>query len=174
MLRHLSRKATIGYIPAQLTGGWAGAVVANLMFSRVAFELSTKTRSNGGLWLAEVVATFGLLLVIFGVTRSGRASAVPIAVGAYIGGAYLVTASTSFANPAVTFARMFTDTFAGIRPASAPALILVQLAGAGLAVIAIRILYPDVEEVAEEVLVPHESPSGHVVVEAAREAERSR
>ena len=168
----ISTRATAGYIGAQLAGGWAGGVVANLMFSRTALELSTKTRSSGGLWLAEAVATFGLLLVIFGVTRSGRASAAPFAVGAYIGGAYFFTASTSFANPAVTFARMFSDTFAGIRPSSAPAFILAQLVGAGLAIAAIRVLYPDVEEVAEEVLVPHHSDAdgraGEAVLEQVR------
>jgi glycerol uptake facilitator-like aquaporin len=156
----ISTRDALGYIGAQLSGGWAGAVVANLMFSRVAFELSTKTRSNGGLWLAEAVATFGLLLVIFGVTRSGRAAAAPLAVGAYIGGAYFFTASTSFANPAVTFARMFSNTFAGIRPSSVPAFIIAQAAGAGVAVAAIRVLYPRVSEVASEVVVPHPAGNG--------------
>lgn len=151
----IDNRAAAGYIGAQLAGAWTGAVVANVMFSRLAFELSTKTRSNGGIWLAEAVATFGLLLVIFGVTRSGRASAAPFAVGAYIGGAYFFTASTSFANPAVTFGRMFTDTFAGIRPSSAPAFIVAQLAGAAAAVAATRILYPRVSEVAAEVVLPH-------------------
>src|SRR5437879_8161640 len=94
-----------GYIGAQFAGGWAGAVAANLMFSLPAVELSTKVRSSGGLWFAEVVATFGLLLVIFGVVRSGRASAAPFAVGAYIGGAYFRTRPPSFANPAVPLAR---------------------------------------------------------------------
>lgn len=144
------------YVGAQLAGGWCGAVVANLMFSRAALELSTKTRSSGGLWLAEVVATFGLLLVIFGVVRSGRSSAAPFAVGAYIGGAYFFTASTSFANPAVAFARMFSDTFAGIRPSSAPAFMAAEVAGAALAVVAIATLYPRVREVAAEVVVPHD------------------
>lgn len=146
----------VGYIAAQLGGGWLGAVVANVMFSRAAFELSTKTRSSGGIWLAEVVATFGLLLVIFGVVRSGRSTAAPFAVGAYIGGAYFFTASTSFANPAVTVARMFSDTFAGIRPSSAPAFVGAQLVGAGLAVAAIRMLYPDVSGVAGAVVVAHQ------------------
>lgn len=153
----ISTRATVGYIGAQLVGAWVGAVIGNLMFSRVALELSTKTRSGGGLWLAEAVATFGLLLVIFGVTRSGRSSAAPFAVGAYIGGAYFFTASTSFANPAVTFGRMFSDTFAGIRPSSAPAFVIAQLAGAALAVGAIWALYPRVAEVAAEVVMPHAS-----------------
>jgi glycerol uptake facilitator-like aquaporin len=156
----MTGRATVAYIGAQLAGGWTGAVVANLMFSRVAFELSTKTRSNGGLWLGEVVATFGLLLVIFGTTRSGRSSAAPFAIGAYIGGAYFFTASTSFANPAVTFSRMFSDTFAGIRPSSAPAFVIAQVAGAGLAVGAIKVLYPDVEKVADDVVLPHPVGAG--------------
>jgi len=151
----LSTRSAAGYIGAQLAGSWIGAVIANLMFSRVALELSTKTRSGGGLWLAEAVATFGLLLVIFGVVRSGRSSAAPFAVGAYIGGAYFFTASTSFANPAVTFARMFSDTFAGIRPSSAPAFVAAQLVGMLAAVGAVRLLYPRVGDVAQEVVVPH-------------------
>jgi len=155
----LTTRAAVGYIGAQLAGGWTGAVIANLMFSRLALELSTKTRSGGGLWLAEAVATFGLLLVIFGVVRSGRSSAAPFAVGAYIGGAYFFTASTSFANPAVTFARMFSDTFAGIRPSSAPAFMIAQLVGMVTAVGAVRILYPRVADVAQEVLIPHPQPA---------------
>jgi glycerol uptake facilitator-like aquaporin len=113
-----------------------------LMYALPAVELSTKHRSAGHLWLAEVVATFGLLLVIFGVVHSRRASAAPFAVGAYIGGAYFFTSSTSFANPAVTIARTLSNTFAGIRPASAPAFIVCQFVGAALAVGAIRVLYP--------------------------------
>src|SRR5207253_9596178 len=127
---------------AQFAGGWAGAVAANLMFSLPAVELSTKVRSSGGLWFAEVVATFGLLLVIFGVVRSGRASAAPFAVGAYIGGAYFFTASTSFANPAVTLARTLSDTFAGIAPSSVAAFVLAQVAGALLARATVRFLWP--------------------------------
>src|SRR5205807_5606354 len=95
--------------------------VANLMFDLPAVTLSHHTRSTGGLWLGEVVATFGLLMVILGVVRSGRASTAPFAVGGYIAAAYWFTSSTSFANPAVTVGRTLTDTFAGIRPSSAPA-----------------------------------------------------
>jgi arsenate reductase len=144
-----------GYVSAQVTGGVAGAVIANLMFSLPAIELSTKSRSGSGLWLAEVVATFGLLLVVFGVVRSGRSSAAPFAVGAYIGGAYFFTASTSFANPAVTVARTLSNTFAGIAWRSAPAFVLAQLVGAGLAIGVVRVLYPRVAAVATAVLVPH-------------------
>jgi glycerol uptake facilitator-like aquaporin len=144
-----------GYIVAQFAGGALGAVIANLMFSLPAFEVSTKARSSGGLWLAEAVATFGLLLVIFGVSRSGRASAAPFAVGAYIGGAYFFTASTSFANPAVTAARMLSNSFAGIRPSSVPPFVVAQLAGTAAAVLAIRALYPGVATIARSVVLPH-------------------
>jgi glycerol uptake facilitator-like aquaporin len=164
-----SREAA-GYIGAQLAGGGAGAVMANLMFAMPAVQLSTQVRSSGGLWFAEVVATFGLLLVIFGVVRSGRASAAPFAVGAYIGSAYFFTASTSFANPAVTAARMLSNTFAGIRPSSVPAFVVAQLVGAALAVLVIRVLYPSVSRYAADVVVPHQAdPSGNSRNSEARE-----
>jgi arsenate reductase len=127
----LTLREGTAYIGAQLIGGAFGATVANIMFGLSAFELSTKARTGSGLLVAEAVATFGLLLVIFGVVRSGRASVAPFAVGAYIGGAYFFTASTSFANPAVTVARMFSNTFAGIRPSSVPLFVLMQVVGAG-------------------------------------------
>lgn len=130
------------YVAAQLAGAAVGAMVANLMFSLPAVELSTTARDSGGIWLGEVVATFGLLLVIFAVARSGRSSAAPLAVGAYLGGAYLFTSSTSVANPAATAARTLTDTFAGVAPASVLAFVAAQLAGAVLAVAAVRVLYP--------------------------------
>jgi len=151
----LSNGEAAGYIAAQVAGGVAGAVIANLMFSLPAVELSTKVRSSGNLWFAEAVATFGLLLVIFGVVRSGRSSAAPFAVGAYIGGAYFFTASTSFANPAVTTARMLSNSFAGIAPSSVPPFVVAQLLGAGVAVLAIRLLYPTVSRFAADVVVPH-------------------
>src|SRR5262245_63408180 len=130
------------YIVAQVMGGCLGAVTANLMFELPAVEWSTKARSSGGLWLAEVVATSGLLLVIYGCARSGRSAAVPFAVGAWIGGAYWFTSSTSFANPAVTIARTLSDTFAGIKPSSAPMFITAQLVGAVVALVLIRFFYP--------------------------------
>ena len=145
------------YVVAQVVGGALGVVVANLMFSLPAVELSTTGRSTGGLWLGEVVATFGLLLVVFGVVRSGRTGIAPFAVGAYIGGAYFATSSTSFVNPAVTLARTLSDTFAGIEPASVPAFVLAQLAGAALAVAVVRVLYPDMSGAAGDVLVPHDN-----------------
>ncbi|MBA2625372.1 MAG: aquaporin family protein [Acidimicrobiia bacterium] len=143
------------YVAAQIAGGALGTVVANLMFDLAAVEWSSTERSGGHLWLAEVVATFGLVLVVFGMVRSGRTSAAPFAVGAYIGGAYFFTSSTSFANPAVTLARSLSDTFAGIEPASVPAFVLAQLAGAALAVAVVRSLYPTVAESAADVVVPH-------------------
>jgi len=138
----LSTTDAAAYVGAQVVGGALGVVVANLMFSLPAVQLSTTGRSSPGLWLAEVVATFGLLLVVLGLVRSQRSSAAPFAVAAYIGGAYFFTASTSFANPAVTLARTLSDTFAGIAPSSAPAFVLAQLVGAALAVVTIRGLYP--------------------------------
>jgi glycerol uptake facilitator-like aquaporin len=139
----LSPREAGAYVAAQLAGGAAGAVVANLMFSLPAVQLATTRRSSAGLWLAEVVATFGLLLVVLALIRGGRSAVAPYAVAAYIGGAYFFTASTSFANPAVTVARTLSDTFAGIAPSSAPAFVVAQLAGAALALVAVRSLFPD-------------------------------
>jgi glycerol uptake facilitator-like aquaporin len=130
------------YIAAQVAGGCAGTVLANVMFELPAVEWSSTERSSGALWLSEVVATVGLLLVIHGCVRTGRAATVPFAVGIWIGGAYWFTSSTSFANPAVTIARMLSDSFAGIEPASAPMFIVMQLVGAAVAVPLIRFLYP--------------------------------
>jgi arsenate reductase len=132
----------VGYVLVQLAGAALGAVVANLMFSLPAAEVSTKVRSGAGLWLAESVATFGLVLVVLALVRSGRATLAAPAVGVYIGAAYWFTASTSFANPAVTVARTLSDTFAGIAPGSVVPFILAQLVGAGIAVAAARFLYP--------------------------------
>jgi arsenate reductase len=126
------------------------------MFDLPAVEWSTKVRDGPGLFLSEVVATFGLLLVVFGVVRSGRTSLVAFAVGAYIAGAYFFTSSTSFANPAVTLARTLSDTFAGIGPESVPRFILAQAVGCALAIAAIRVLHPHIGSVAGEVLQPHE------------------
>ena len=138
----ISTRDALLYTAAQSIGGCAGAVVANVMFELAPINLSTHARSSGALWLSEVVATIGLLLVIHGCIRTGRASAVPFAVGAWIGGAYWFTSSTSFANPAVTVARMLSDSFAGIKPSSAPMFILMQLVGALLAFALIRFIYP--------------------------------
>jgi arsenate reductase len=112
------------------------------MFGLSAVDLSTHTRTGGDLWLGELVATFGLLLVILGVVRSGRSSVAPYAVGGYIAAAYWFTSSTSFANPAVTVGRTLTNTFAGIRPSSAPMFIVMQIAGALVAVVLARFWHP--------------------------------
>jgi glycerol uptake facilitator-like aquaporin len=138
----ISTRETVLYIAAQIAGGCLGAVVANLMFELPAVDWATKTRSTGALWLSEVVASVGLLLVIHGCVRTGRASVVPFAVGAWIGGAYFFTSSTSFANPAVTIARTLSDSFAGIKPSSAPMFIVMQLVGAAVAIVLIRFFYP--------------------------------
>jgi glycerol uptake facilitator-like aquaporin len=131
------------YIVVQVVGGCLGAMLANLMFELPAIELSTTGRSSPALWLSEVLATVGLLLIIHGCVRTGRANVVAFAVGIWIGGAYWFTSSTSFANPAVTIARTLSDTFTGIEPSSAPMFILMQLVGAAIAYGLIRLLYPD-------------------------------
>ena len=151
------------YIPAQVAGCIAGAVVANGMFALAAISISDKHRASEAHLLAEVVATLGLLLVIFSLARTRRGSIAPAAVGAYIGAAYFFTSSTSFANPAISVGRMFSDTFAGIAPASVPAFIVAQLAGGLVAVGVIHVLYPDISpEEAAEALLPHERLDGGV------------
>jgi arsenate reductase len=143
------------YVLAQFTGAVVGAALANLMFALPALQVATKSRSGGGLWLGEVVATFGLVLVVFGTVRSGRSGAAPFAVGAYIAGAYWFTSSTSFANPAVTVARTLSDTFAGISPASAPAFITAQMLGMLIACATVLLLYPGLRAVAADAVLPH-------------------
>jgi arsenate reductase len=138
----LDRRDVAPYIAAQLAGCVAGAVLANGMFELAAVSISTHHRASPGHLLGEVVATCGLLLVIFSLVRSGRVATAPAAVGAYIGAAYWFTSSTSFANPAISVGRMFSDTFAGIAPASVPAFVVAQLVGGLLAVGLIRALYP--------------------------------
>lgn len=130
------------YIPVQIAGCASGAALANGMFGLAAISISEHHRASGPHLLAEVVATAGLLLVIFSLARTGRLATVPAAVGAYIGAAYWFTSSTSFANPAITLGRTLSDTFAGIAPTSAPAFVLAQLAGAAVALGLIRALYP--------------------------------
>lgn len=138
----ITTRDAAAYIVAQVVGGCLGAIVANLMFELPAVEWATTQRASGALWLSEVVATVGLLLVIHGCVRTGRASVVAFAVGLWIGGAYFFTSSTSFANPAVTVARTLSDTFAGIDPASAPMFVAMQLVGAAIAFVLVRYLYP--------------------------------
>lgn len=157
LLGGISSRWAAGYMAAQVAGGCAGTVMANLMFDLSAVDWSTQSRWGGGLWLGEVVATFGLVTVILGVVRSGRASAAPFAVGTYIGAAYWFTSSTSFANPAVTVARTLTDTFAGIRPSSAPVFVAAQIVGGLLAVGLALFLHPMLPEVAGQVVLPHDA-----------------
>jgi arsenate reductase len=151
----LSWRDATAYLPVQVAGCTVGAVVANVMFSRAAFEVSTKHRASAAHFLSEVVATLGLVLVIFALARSGRSRAAPAAVGAYIAAAYFFTSSTSFANPAITVGRMFSNTFAGIAPSSAPSFVAAQIVGGVLAVGLILALYPRLTpEQAGEILVP--------------------
>ncbi|CAN5745354.1 aquaglyceroporin AqpS [soil metagenome] len=138
----LSTRDSVAYVAAQIGGGCTGAVVANVMFALPAVAWSGTDRSSGALWLSDVVATIGLLLVIHGCVRSGRADAVPYAVAVWIGGAYWFTSSTSFANPAVTVARSLSDTFAGIAPSSVPMFIVMQLVGAVVEFGVIGYLFP--------------------------------
>jgi glycerol uptake facilitator-like aquaporin len=153
----LRPRHALAYVPAQVAGCVAGAVLANAMFSLAAISISTHHRASPAHFLSEVVATLGLLLVIFSLARSRRGSLAPAAVGAYIGAAYFFTSSTSFANPAITVGRMFSNTFAGIAPASVPAFICAQLVGGALAILVIRALYPDITpDEAAEIMVPHE------------------
>lgn len=130
------------YIPAQIAGCILGALLANLMFGDPALSISTTDRLTPAHFLAEVVATAGLILVIFALARTGRANLTPAAVGAYIGAAYFFTSSASFANPAITIGRIFSDTFAGIAPSSAPGFIAAQLLGGGVGLLLVRWLYP--------------------------------
>lgn len=138
----LSTVEAVGAIVAQLIGACAGTVIANLMFALPAVQASRHHRSSGALWLSEAVATFGLVLIVMGLERTGRLAAAPYAVGGYIFAAYWFTSSTSFANPAVTIARMLTNTFSGIAPSSAPMFVLMQCAGGGLALLAGVVLFP--------------------------------
>ena len=157
----LSWRDAAAYVPAQVAGCVTGAVAANLMFALPAVGVSAKARASGPHFLAEIIATLGLLLVIFALARSGRSGTAPAAVGAYIGAAYFFTSSTSFANPAITIGRMFSDTFAGIAPASAPAFIAAQLIGGVLAVGLVKVLYPGVTlEQAQQIIVPRAEAAG--------------
>ena len=146
------------YLPAQLLGGAVGAIAANLMFDLPAVTVSGKDRSGGGLWFSEVLATFGLIVLIFALVRAGRAALAPFAVGAYITAAYWWSSSTSFGNPMIDVARTLSDTFAGIAPASVPMFLVAQLVGGVLAVAIVAVLYPTVAAVAEDVVVPREAP----------------
>src|SRR5580704_17624075 len=150
----LSWRDAACYLPVQVTGCLGGAVVANLMCSSPAVSISGRNRTSAAHFLSEIVATLGLLLVIFALARSGRSRSVPAAAGAYIGAAYFFTSSTSFANPAITFGRMFSNTFAGIAPGSAPEYIAAEIIGGVLAVAVILVLYPGTRADAADVTVP--------------------
>lgn len=142
------------YIGAQVLGAALGAVLANIMFDQRAVQISTHHRVTTGHLVGEVVATAGLIAVIFALARTGRAAMSAAAVAAYIGAAYWFTSSTSFANPAVTIGRIFSDTFAGIAPASVPAFIAAQILGAGIGFALIGLLYPDPAP-AENIVTTH-------------------
>jgi arsenate reductase len=157
----LSWRDAAAYLPAQVAGCVTGAVAANLMFARAAVSISVKHRASGAHFLSEVIATAGLVLVIFALARSGRLASAPAAVGAYIGAAYWFTSSTSFANPAISIGRMFSDTFAGIAPSSVLVFIAAQVVGGIAGVAIIRFLYPALTPAqAAGVVVPHESADG--------------
>jgi glycerol uptake facilitator-like aquaporin len=143
------------YVAVQFAGGVAGAVLANLMYGLDALQVSHHARDGGGLLLGEIVATAGLVALVLSLARTGRAALSAAAVGAYIGAAYWFTSSTSFANPAVTVGRMFTDTFAGIAPSSVPAFVVAQVLGGGFGLVLALALYPDVRDAADNVTTPH-------------------
>jgi glycerol uptake facilitator-like aquaporin len=143
------------YAVVQIAGGVAGALLANLMFDSQVFELATTDRITTGHLVGEVVATAGLVAVVFALARTGRAALSAAAVGAYIGAAYWFTSSTSFANPAVTAGRMFSDTFAGIAPSSAPGFIIAQILGALIGLALVVALYPDAADSADQAVIPH-------------------
>jgi glycerol uptake facilitator-like aquaporin len=173
----MSGRDVLAYTLAQTIGAVLGAVLANAMYALAAFQAATHHRATAPTLLSEVVATTGLIALIFALARTGRGAVSAAAVGAYIGAAYWFTSSTSFANPAVTVGRMFTDTFAGIAPASVPAFVLAQLVGAALGAGLVLALYPDAAGSAEDALVPHDSE--HTTTDslpstpAASSAERS-
>ncbi|MBO0817131.1 MAG: aquaporin family protein [Actinobacteria bacterium] len=169
----LSWRDAMAYLPVQVAGCIGGAVLANLMFAQSAVSISAKHRATPAHFLSEIVATVGLIVVIFALARSGRGRQAAAAVGAYIGAAYFFTSSTSFANPAITIGRMFSGTFAGIAPSSAPAFIAAQILGGALAVAVIWALYPRLTpEEAAEIIVPHHQV-GATAARAASDAAAS-
>ena len=155
----LPGREVLAYSAAQAAGGVVGAVLANVMFDLPAVQISTKDRLSVGHTVGEVVATAGLILLVFALARTGRAALSAAAVGAYIGAAYWFTSSTSFANPAVTIGRIFSDTFAGIAPSSAPGFIAAQLVGGLVGLILVRYLFPDAAVTAGQAVVPHTATS---------------
>ncbi len=158
----IRRRDALAYLPAQVAGCVLGAIVANGMFSLAAISISTHHRASPAHLFSEVIATAGLLLVIFSLARTKRAHIAPAAVGAYIGAAYFFTSSASFANPAISVGRMFSNTFAGIAPASVPGFIVAQLVSCACAILAVRMLYPDLtpDEAAEAVMPHYQEQAG--------------
>jgi glycerol uptake facilitator-like aquaporin len=166
----LSWRDAAAYLPAQVAGCIGGAVAANLMFALPAVSISAKHRATPAHFLSEVIATLGLLLVIFALARSGRSRSAPAAVGAYIGAAYFFTSSTSFANPAITIGRMFSATFAGIAPSSVPSFIGAQVIGGILAAGVIKVLYPAITPAeAADIIFPHHGGAGRAPARAAHD-----
>jgi glycerol uptake facilitator-like aquaporin len=152
------RSAT-AYLASQVAGCSFGAVVANLMFSQAAVSISTHHRGSAGHFLSEVVATLGLIVIIFALARTGRGKSAPAAVGAYIGAAYFFTSSTSFANPAIAVGRMLSNSFAGIAPSSVPIFVVAEALGGALAFVVLKVLYPGVTPAdAADVIVSHHPP----------------
>ncbi|HEX6935391.1 MAG TPA: MIP/aquaporin family protein [Actinomycetes bacterium] len=159
----LPGREVVAYTAAQTAGAVGGAVLANVMFD-LPTRFATTDRSDWHLWVGEVVATAGLVALIFALARTGRGAWAAPAVGAYIGAAYWFTSSTSFANPAVTVGRSWSDTFAGIEPASVPMFVVAQVVGATLGAVLVRSLYPDVSVAADDVVVPHHLTTSAAVV----------
>jgi glycerol uptake facilitator-like aquaporin len=161
-LADASWRDALAYLPAQTAGCVLGAIAANGMFSLAAISVSTHHRASPAHLFSEVIATAGLLLVIFSLARTKRASMIPAAVGAYIGAAYFFTSSASFANPAISVGRIFSNTFAGIAPASVPGFVTAQLVGCACAILVLRVLYPDVTPAdAAQVVLPHNEEIPH-------------
>jgi arsenate reductase len=170
----LSWRDAASYLPVQVAGCIGGAILANLMFALAAVSISARHRASPGHFLSEIIATLGLILVIFALARTGRSRTAAAAVGAYIGAAYFFTSSASFANPAITIGRMFSDTFAGIAPSSVPSFIGAQVIGGAVAVAVIKALYPKVTAAqAAEVIVPHH-PDGAQITTGGRSHAPSR
>lgn len=142
LLDRSSMKDACAYVAAQILGASVGVILANLMFELPAITISDHSRWGYGVWLGEVIATFGLVLVVFGLLAAGKTRLVAFAVGIYVAAAVISTSSTSFANPAVTVGRMFSDTFTGIAPSSVPAFVVAQVLGGLAAFGIVRLLYP--------------------------------
>ncbi len=165
----ISWRDALAYIPVQVAGCILGAITANVMFSLAAISISTHHRASPAHLFSEVIATAGLLLVIFSLARTKRAHTIPAAVGTYIGAAYFFTSSASFANPAITVGRSLSNTFAGIAPGSMPGYVAAQLLGGSCALLLLRVLYPGVTPAeAAEVLLPHSGEAAHDGVRSVR------